>query len=316
MTTPCGVGIDVAKAALDVAWSTDGAARWRTTNDEIGWAALVAQVRALQPTVIVLEASGGYEIGAASALATAGLPVAIVNPRQVRDYAKALGRLEKTDAIDAGILADFAVRVAPLPRPLADDAQADLQAVVTRRRQLVDMLTAERNRVPLARGAVRKNLLAHVAWLEKQVGRSDRDLRTRIEASPLWRVRDQRLQSVPGIGPTTAACLLASLPELGTLTDRQISKLVGVAPLPDDSGVRHGYRRVQGGRADVRCALYMATVTAITHNPTIRAAYRRWRAAGKRPKVALVAAMHKLLIHLNAMLRHQTDWQPPGAPTA
>jgi transposase len=316
MTTPCGVGIDVAKAALDVAWSTDRAARWRTTNDETGWTALVAHVRALQPTVLVLEASGGYEIGVASALATAGLPVAIVNPRQVRDYAKALGCFEKTDAIDAGILADFAVRVAPPPRPLADDAQADLQAVVTRRRQLVDMLTAERNRVPLARGTVRKNLLAHIAWLEKQVNRSDRDLRTRIEASPLGRVRDQRLQSVPGIGPTTSACLLASLPELGTLTHRQISKLVGVAPLPDDSGVRHGYRRVQGGRADVRCALYMATVTAITHNPTIRAAYRRWRAAGKPPKVAIVAAMHKLLIHLNAMLKHQTPWQPGVAPTA
>lgn len=186
---------------------------------------------------------------------------------------------------------------------------------MTRRRPLVDMLTAERNRVPLARGAVRKHLRAHIAWLEKQVARSDRDLRTRIEASPLWRVRDQRLQSVPGIGPTTSACLLAHLPELGTLTHRQISQLVGVAPLPDDSGTRHGYRRVQGGRAEVRCARYMATVTAITHNPTIRAAYRRWRALGKLPKVALVAAMHKLLIHLNAMLRHQTDWSPV-APTA
>lgn len=315
MTTRCGVGIDVAKSALDVAWSTDPAARWRTTNDETGWAALIAHLRALQPTVIVLEASGGYEIGVASAVATAGLPVAIVNPRQVRDYAKALGRLEKTDAIDAGVLADFAARVGPPPRPLPDEVHADLQAVVTRRRQLVDMLTAERNRVPLARGAVRKNLLAHIAWLEKQVGRCDRDLRTRIEASPLWRVRDQRLQSVPGIGPTTSACLLAHLPELGTLTHRQISKLVGVAPLPDDSGTRHGYRRVQGGRAEVRCALYMATVTAITHNPTIRAAYRRWRALGKLPKVALIAAMHKLLIHLNAMLRHQTDWSPV-APTA
>jgi transposase len=310
MMTPCGVGIDVAKSALDVAWSTDPVARWKITNDETGWATLVAHVRSLQPTVIVLEASGGYEMGVASALATAGLPVAIVNPRQVRDYAKALGRLEKTDAIDAGILADFAVRVGPPARPLADDVHADLQALVTRRRQLVDMLTAERNRVPLARGAVRKNLLAHIAWLEKQVARSDRDLRTRIEASPLWRVRDQRLQSVPGIGPTTSACLLAHLPELGSLTHRQISKLVGVAPLPDDSGSRHGYRRVQGGRAAVRCTLYMATVTAITHNPSIRAAYRRWRAAGKLPKVAIVAAMHKLLIHLNALLKHQTAWQP------
>ena len=310
MADPCGVGLDVSKTTLDVAWSTDPVTRWQTTNDEAGWAALVAHVRTLAPAVIVLEATGGYETGAASALSAAGLPVAIVNPRQVRDFAKALGLLEKTDAIDAAVLAAFAARIQPTPRPLPDDLQADLQALVTRRRQLVDMLTAERNRVPLARGAVRKNLLAHIAWLEKQLAKTDRDLRTRIEASPLWRVRDQLLQSVPGIGPATSARLLACLPELGTLTHRQISKLVGVAPLPDDSGRRHGYRRIQGGRGDVRTALYMATVTAITHNPTIRASYRRWRAAGKRPKVALVAAMHKLLIHLNAMLKHQTHWQP------
>jgi len=317
MTEPCGVGLDVAKATVDLASSTNPAARWQTTNDEAGWAALVAHVRTLQPVVVVLEATGGYETGAASALSTAGLPVAIVNPRQVRDFAKALGLVEKTDAIDAAVLAAFAARIRPAPRPLPDDLQADLHALVTRRRQLVEMLTAERNRVPLARGAVRKNLLAHIAWLEKQLGKTDRELRMRIEASPIWRVRDQLLQSVPGIGPTTSACLLAALPELGSLTHREISKLVGVAPLPDDSGTRRGYRRIQGGRRAVRTALYMATVTAITHNPTIRAAYRRWRAAGKLPKVALVAAMHKLLIHLNAMLRHQTLWHPsPTAPTA
>lgn len=317
MAELCGVGVDVAKATLEVAWSTDPMARLQTSNDEAGWTVLITQVRTLAPAVIVLEATGGYEIGVASALSAAGLPIAIVNPRQVRDFAKALGLLEKTDAIDAAALAAFAARVRPTPRPLPDDLHADLQALVTRRRQLVDMLTAERNRVPLARGAVRKNLLAHIAWLEKQLAKTDRDLRSRIEASPLWRVRDQLLQSVPGIGPATSARLLASLPELGTLTHRQISKLVGVAPLPDDSGTRRGYRRIQGGRGDVRTALYMATVTAVTHNPTIRVAYRRWRAAGKRPKVALVAAMHKLLIHLNAMLKHQTAWQPIStAPTA
>lgn len=317
MAESCGLGVDVAKATLDLACSTNPTARWQTTNDEAGWAALVAHVRTRPPAVVVLEATGGYETGAASALSTAGLPVAIVNPRQVRDFAKALGRLEKTDAIDASVLAAFAAQIRPAPRPLPDDLQADLHALVTRRRQLVEMLTAERNRVPLARGAVRQNLLAHIAWLDKQLGKTDRDLRTRIEASPIWRVRDQLLQSVPGIGPTTSACLLACLPELGTLTHRQISKLVGVAPLPDDSGTRRGYRRIQGGRGAVRTALYMATVTAITHNPTIRASYRRWRVAGKLPKVALVAAMHKLLIHLNAMLKHQTTWHPiPTAPTA
>ena len=316
MAELCGVGVDVAKATLDLACSTDPAARWQATNDEAGWLSLVAHVRTLQPAIVVLEATGGYETGAATALSAAGLPVAIVNPRQVRDFAKALGLLEKTDAIDAAVLAAFAARIQPTPRPLADDLQADLQALVTRRRQLGEMLTAERNRVPLARGAVRKNLFSHITWLEKQLGKTDHDLRTRIEASPIWRVRDQLLQSVPGIGPTTSARLLASLPELGTLTHRQISKLVGVAPLPDDSGTRRGYRRIQGGRSDVRTALYMATVTAVTHNPTIRAAYRRWRAAGKLPKVALVAAMHKLLIHLNAMLKHHTAWHPiPTAPT-
>lgn len=313
MSASCGVGIDVAKDTLDVAWSTEAAPRWRTTNDEAGWVAVIARLRALQPTVIVLEATGGYETGVASALSVAGLPVAVVNPRQVRDFAKALGRLEKTDTLDAGILSEFAVRIGPVPRPLADDELADLQALVTRRRQLVDMLTAERNRLPLARGAVRKNLRAHIAWLEKQVDHTDRDLRTRIERSAIWRVRDRLLQSVPGIGPTTAACLLASLPELGTLSHREISKLVGLAPLPDDSGRRVGYRRIQGGRPAVRRALYMATVTAITHNPTIATAYRRWRTAGKLPKVALIAAMHKLLIHLNAMLKHQAAWRSDGA---
>ncbi len=312
MSHPCGVGIDVSKATLDVAWSTDRTARWQTTNDEAGWTALVTHVRALQPTVVVLEATGGYEIGVATALSMAAVPVAIVNPRQVRDFAKALGLLEKTDAIDATVLALFAARIQPTPRPLPDALQADLQALVARRRQLVEMLTAERNRVPVARGAVRQNVVAHIAWLEKQLGKTDRALRTQIEASPIWRARDQLLQSVPGIGPATSACLLASLPELGTLTHRQISKLVGLAPVPDDSGQRRGYRRVQGGRGHVRSALYMATVVAITHNPAIRSAYRRWRAAGKRPKVALVAAMHKLLIHLNAMLKHQTAWQLPA----
>ncbi len=254
MGDACGVGIDVAKATLEVAWSTEPTVRWQTSNDEAGWGALVERIRGLGPRVIVLEATGGYETGAASALSAAGLPAAIVNPRPVRDFAKALGRLEKTDGIDAAVLAEFAARMPPLVRPLADALQADLQAVVARRRQLVDMLTAERNRLLLARGAVRANVRAHVAWLEKQLARTDRDLRQRIEASPVWRVRDELLQSMPGIGPTTSARVLASLPELGQLTPRQISKLVGLAPLNDDSGTRVGYRRIRGGRADVRAA--------------------------------------------------------------
>lgn len=311
---PLCIGIDVAKATLEVACSTDPTARWQLSNDSAGWGALIDRVRPLAPNVITLEATGGYEWGLASALAAAGLPVAVVNPRQVRDFAKALGRLEKTDGIDAGVLAEFAVRLHPPVRPVPDALQADLQALVARRQQLVDMLIAERNREPLARPAVRKNVAAHIGWLEKQLGHTDRELRARIEASPVWRVRDQLLQSVPGIGPTTSARLLASLPELGTLTHRQISKLVGVAPLNDDSGTRVGHRQIRGGRVAVRRALYMSTVVALTHNPPIRDCYRRWRAAGKLPKVAIVAAMHKLVIHLNALLTHQTPWRPSERP--
>ena len=309
MTEVPSIGVDVAKATLDVASSVEPAVHRQFTNDELGWSMLVADVRRAPPRVIVLEATGGYEAGVAGALAMAGLPVAIVNPRQVRDFAKALGLLEKTDGIDAGVLAQFGARIQPVVRPLPDDVQIDLQALVTRRRQLIDMLIAERNRLPLARGIVRKNLLAHIAWLEKQLVRTDRDLRRCIEASPLWRVRDQLLQSAPGIGPATSARLLASLPELGTLTHRQISKLVGVAPLNDDSRTRSGYRSVRGGRTAVRSALYMATLVAIRHNPSIRLSYQRWRTVGKRPRVALVAAMHKLLIHLNAMLKSGTPWE-------
>jgi transposase len=302
-----GVGIDVAKATLDVACSGHQT-HWSTTNDERGWAALVEYVTRLAPPVIVLEATGGYEIGAATAWSVAGLPVAIVNPRQVRDFAKALGLLETTDGIDAAVLAEFAARIRPPVRPLADSLQADLQAVVARRQQLLDMLVAERNRLRLARGAVRHNVVAHITWLEKQLSHTDRDLRSRIETSPVWKVRDALLQSMPGIGPATSARLVASLPELGALSHRQISKLVGVAPLNDDSGTRTGYRRVRGGRTHVRSARYRATLTAIVHNPTIRCGYRRWRAAGKLPKVALIAAMHKLLIHLNAIVKHHTPW--------
>ena len=316
MSKKCCVGIDVAKATLDVAWSTDPAGAWQTTNDEAGWAQLLERLSVLAPSLIVMEATGGYEIALAGALTAAGWPVAIVNPRQVRDFAKALGYLEKSDRIDARVLTDFAVRVGAPVRPLADPIHADLQALVTRRRQLIDMLTAERNRLEHARGAVRQNVLAHIGWLEKQLNKTDRAIRALIEASPVWRVKDQLLQSMPGVGPATSARLLASLPELGTLTHQQISKLVGVAPLNDDSGRRTGYRRIAGGRADVRGALYMATLVATRHNPLIRAGYERWRAAGKLPMVALVAAMHKLLIHLNAMLKSQTPWtRTPARPS-
>jgi transposase len=308
MSLPCCVGIDVSKEFLDVAWTTDRSAIWRTTNDDAGWPALVAKIGPVLPTVVVLEATGGYEIGAATALAVAGLAVAIVNPRQVRDFARARGILAKTDTLDAHVLADFGARMQPTPRPLADDLQSDLIALVTRRRQLVDMLIAERNRVPLARPAVQASLRRHIRWLEARVRDTERDTAARIQKSPVWRGRDRLLQSTPGIGPQTSSRLIASLPELGRLTGREIAKLVGVAPLNDDSGTREGRRRTWGGRTAVRHALYMATVVAVRHNPVIRSFYQRLRTSGKPAKVALIAAMHKLLTILNAMVKHQTIW--------
>lgn len=310
MAAHCVVGLDVAKAAIDVAVRPPLRASWRVAYDEAGLVGLVDALRALDPRLIVLEATGGYEARVASALALAGLPVAIVNPRQVRDFAKAVGTLAKTDRLDAGILAHFAEAVRPTPRPLPDDAHADLTALVVRRRQLLEMLTAERNRRHTARPTLHASLDAHIAWLEAQLRDTDDDLQQRIEASPLWRLNDQLLRSVPGIGPATARVLLTELPELGRLSHGQISKLVGVAPLNRDSGQRTGPRQIWGGRAPIRQALYMPTVVAARHNPVIRAFYRRLRDNGKPRKVALIAAMHKLVIILNAMLKQQQAWKP------
>lgn len=310
----CFAGVDVAKATLDVAWTTEAAATWRTSNDAAGWTDLVSRMRVVGPALIVLEATGGYEAGAASALALAGFAVAIVNPRQVRDFAKAMGILAKTDALDAHVLAAFAARIQPPARPVTDELQADLRALVARRHQLVEMLIAERNRLELARPAVRSGVRRHVQWLEARLRDVDRDTRHRIEQSPLWRGQDRLLQSVPGIGPATSARLIGSLPELGHLTAREIAKLVGVAPLNNDSGARSGPRRIWGGRAAVRHALYMATVSAITCNPIIRTFYRRLRALGKPGKVALIAAMHKLVTILNAIMKTHQPWMVVARP--
>jgi transposase len=310
MSTPCYVGLDVAKATLEVATNRADLTEWQTANDAAGIAALVARLRPLQPTLIVLEATGGYETAAVTALAVAGLPVAVVNPRQVRDFAKALGILAKTDTLDATVLVAFAERVRPTPRALPDDAHADLLALVTRRRQLVEMRTAELNRLATARPKLRPPVREHITWLERRIKDLDREISQLIEASPLWRTRDHLLQSTPGVGPQTSARLLVSLPELGQLTGREIAALVGVAPLNRDSGTRHGPRTTWGGRAPVRATLYMATLVATRHNPVIRTFYQRLRQAGKPPKVALVAAMHKLLTILNAIVKHQKPWAP------
>lgn len=305
------VGIDVSRDHLDVAVRPSGEG-WRVTQDEAGIVALVAHLRALAPTAIVLEATGGLEAPAAAALAAVGLPVAVVNPRQARDFAKATGQLAKTDALDARMLAHFAEAIRPHLRPLPDDEQQQLAALVTRRRQVVEMLVAEQQRLRRARPAVRARVAAHVTWLEAELRDLDGDVDAAIQASPTWRARDDLLQSVPGVGPVLSRTLLADLPELGHLDRKQIATLVGVAPLARDSGRLRGRRGIWGGRAEVRRVLYMATVVAIRHNPAIRAFYDRLLAAGKPPKVALIAGMHKLLLILDAMVRSGERWRMPA----
>jgi len=309
------VGIDVSKARLDVA-EVPGETRWSAPNEGAGIAGLVERVQAARPTLIVLEATGGYERAVVGALAAAGLRVVVANPRQVRAFARAVGQLAKTDALDALVLARFGAQVRPEPRPLPDEQARALDALLTRRRQLIEMLTAEKNRLAAAPAMVRRGIRRHIRWLERQVADRDGELDALIAASPAWRARNDLLQSVPGVGPVLSRTLLGELPELGRLTHKQIAALVGVAPHARDSGAWHGRRGVGGGRAPVRTALYMATVTAARHNPAIRVFYQRLRAAGKPAKVALTACMRKLLTILNAMVRAETYWQPPAADTA
>jgi transposase len=305
------VGIDVAKAHLDVHILPSGEA-FRVPHDPAGLAALVARVRPLTPTVVVLEATGGYEVTAAATLAGTGLPVAIVNPRQIRDFARATGQLAKTDTLDARIIALFAAAVRPAARPVPDEQAQALRELVARRRQLGDMLGAELNRRRLLHDRrLQEQLDAHIAWLEEALRRHDDDLATLIRSTPAWRATDNLLRSVPGIGPVTARTLIADLPELGQLDRRAIAALVGVAPLARDSGAFRGRRMIAGGRAPIRRVLYMATLTATKHNPAIRAFYRRLIAAGRPGKVALTAAMRKLLTILNAIVRDRRAWISP-----
>jgi len=308
----CFVGIDVAKATLDVAARPSGE-HWSAPNDEAGIRALVARLQPLAPALIVLEATGGFETATVAAVAAAGLAVVVANPRQVRDFARATGQLAKTDALDAQVLALFAERVRPEPRPLPDAAVQALDAFLTRRRQLLEMLTAEKNRLGFAAAPVRRDITQHIRWLERRLRDVDGDLEQAIHASPVWRAKEDLLRSVPGVGPVVSRTLLGELPELGTLTHKQIAALVGVAPRACDSGTLRGKRMVWGGRAPVRAVLYMGALVATRHNPAIRAFYARLRAAGKPAKVALVACMRKLLTILNAILRTGTPWRPLGA---
>jgi transposase len=303
------VGIDVSKARLDVGVRPSDE-RTSVPYDAHGITTLIAQLTQVQPTRIVLEATGGLERPLVRALVDAALPVIVVNPRQVRDFAKATGQLAKTDTLDAQVLARFAEVIQPSLRMIPDAQTQELAALLARRRQVLAMQGAEQNRLDRAPDRVRKRIEVHLRWLRAELARLDADLDDLIQQSPMWREREDLLQSVPGIGPVMSRTMLAELPELGRLNRKQIAALVGVAPFNRDSGRLRGHRTIWGGRAPVRRALYMAALVATRWNPVIRLFYQRLRTAGKAPKVALVAAMRKLLTMLNAMVHTGTPWQP------
>lgn len=302
------VGIDVSKAMLEVAIRPSGE-RWSVANEEAGVRELVKALEKTTPTLIVVEATGGMQTLVVAELAAAGLPVAVVNPRQARDFAKATGRLAKTDAIDAEVLANFGQAIRPEVRELKDEQTQLLTALMSRRRQIIDMLTAEKNRFASAPKAVRKEIRKHIEWLEARLKAMDGQISDTIKENPAWREKDLILRSTPGVGPVLSVSLLAGLPELGRLNRQKLAALVGVAPLNRDSGTYRGTRKVWGGRAQVRAVLYMAAVSASRANPVIRVFYQRLVAAGKKPKVALTACMRRLLCILNTMIKNGTRWQ-------
>jgi transposase len=304
------IGIDVSKARLDVAFRPGGGIL-SISNDVRGIARLIKIVKSAEPECVVLEATGGFELMALERLSANCVPVVVVNPRQVRQFARASGRLAKTDTIDAAVLAHFAEVMQPLQRMLPDAKTRELRALLARRRQLVEMITAETNRRAHALELVRRGIAVTVRCLKRQVAALDHELAAFIQQMPAWRHKAELLRTTPGVGPITSATLLAQLPELGSLNRKQIAALVGVAPFNRDSGSMRGQRRIWGGRSQVRTVLYMCTVAALRRNPVIQAFYQRLRAAGKPGQVAVVACMHKLIMILNAMLNHGTGWRPP-----
>lgn len=309
---PHFVGIDVAQDHLDV-HVLPGEHVLQIPNEESGFQQVRDFLAQLNVERVVLEATGKLEAPIAAALNSAGLTVVIVNPRQVPDFAKATGQLAKTDRLDARVIAEFARSVPMEARPIRDQQSQNLEDLLARRRQIVGMIAAERNRLSRARGKTIKDIRSHIDWLEKRLKHIDDDLEKEIKASPIWREREELFRSVPGAGPVLARTLLINLPEIGTISHRSLAKLMGVAPLNCDSGTLRGQRRTWGGRANVRRALYMAAVSATLHNPIIRAYYRKLRSAGKKPKVALVACMRKLLTILNAITRSGMPWHPLNA---
>lgn len=308
------VGIDVAKDSLEIAELSKGlemaeAKVWTTLNEQSAIDKLVDRLLTTSPQLIVLEATGRLELAAAGAMAAASLPVTIVNPRWVKSFAKAAGVVAKTDKIDARIIARFAEKMGPKVRPLKDEQTQELEALLSRRRQMVEMLTAEKNRLKRASKSIINSISSHILWLEQSLKEVDKDLNNSIKRSPVWCEKDEIIQSVPGVGPVLSTTLLAELPELGTLNRKEIAALVGIAPFNCDSGAFKGKRRIWGGRASVRAVLYMAALAAIRCNPVLRAFYKRLIEAGKKFKVAITACMRKLLIILNSMVHHRTAWQ-------
>ena len=309
-TAPIFVGIDISKAHLDTA-TRPARQVDRHTNDPAGIATLVTRLGSLAPSLVVVEATGGLELPLLAACQVAGIPTAAINPRQARDFAKATGRLAKTDAIDATVLVAFGRAVQPEPRVLPDEATRQLDALLDRRRQLVGMRTMEQNRLSgTVPAPVRGDIEAHLQWLEQHIAAVDQQLEDRIRSSPVWRAKDELLRSIKGIGPVVSRTLLAAVPELGRLDRRQIAALVGLAPMADESGQYRGARRIQGGRSWVRSMLYMAALAARRFNPVLREFAERLAAAGKRPKVILAAVARKLLVIANAIVHSGRPWDP------
>ena len=304
------VGIDVSKSTLDICVEPPGEAL-HVAYDEAGIRQVVNRLKEVGPALIVIEATGGLEVRIATELASKGLPVAVINPRQARDFAKATGRLAKTDQVDAAVLAAFAKAIRPQARPLKDADTRALDDMVSRRRQLIDMRVQETLRLGTAASKpLQKSLKQHIAWLDKRIAEVDSDLTRQLRESDVWRAKDDLLHSIPGVGNVTIRTMLGKCPELGTLNRREIAALTGVAPLANDSGKHRGKRFVWGGRADVRAVLYMAAISAMRCNDTIKAFAERLKKAGKPPKVVIVACMRKLLTIMNSMLKNNTPWNP------
>ncbi|HKS38965.1 MAG TPA: IS110 family transposase [Blastocatellia bacterium] len=309
-TSCCFVGIDVSKVSLDVSLRPLGQ-DWSVANSAQGVGSLIDRLKALSPHLIVVEATGGLETIVVSLLTASALPVVVINPRQARDFARATGQLAKTDRIDARLLAHFAEAIRPELRPVSSEQARQLEAILVRRRQLVDMLVAEKNRLSMlqVQMQIKREIKEHIAWLERKIKRCDTELGDEIKASPVWRAKEDLLKSVPGIGEVTSRTIIASLPELGQLSNKQITALVGVAPYARQSGKWKGESHIRGGRATVRSVLYMAALTAIRCNPVIKEFYKRLVKAGKKKKVALTACMRKLLVILNSIVKHQRPWR-------